>query len=377
MFETTELFEANITAETKIIVNQGGTWSGKTYSILQAIAYFALIDPNSLITIVGQDIPNLKAGALRDFQNIIADNPIIDAQISDYNKSDRIYKFINGSTIEFKSYDNSQDAKSGKRDYLFLNEANGIDRQIAKQLLLRTKKKAFIDFNPDAEFWVHEDYLNNPTAKFIYSDHRNNPFVPNENRAEIEALKDIDIELWKVYARGITGRIEGLIYRNWTIGNSFPDVEFVYGLDFGYNHPTTLVKCGWDENKFYLEEVIYESGLTTADLIAKMQKLNIGQKEIFADAARPDTIEELYRAGFNVFSADKSVKDGINTLKSKPIILVDSPNGVKEFKTYKWKTDKNGKAIDEPVKFNDDFCDAARYGIFNGTKSNTKKISWF
>ena len=108
-----------------------------------------------------------------------------------------------------------------------------------------------------------------------------------------------------------------------------------------------------------------------------MAKLNIGQKEIFADAARPDTIEELYRSGFNVFSADKSVKDGINTLKSKPIILINAPNGVKEFKTYKWKTDKNGKAIDEPVKFNDDFCDAARYGIFNGTKSNTKKISWF
>ena len=93
MFETTELFEANITAETKIIINQGGTWSGKTYSILQALAYFALTDPNSLITIVGQDIPNLKAGALRDFQNIISDNPIVDAQISDYNKSDRIYKF--------------------------------------------------------------------------------------------------------------------------------------------------------------------------------------------------------------------------------------------------------------------------------------------
>ena len=370
MFETTELFEANITAETKIIVNQGGTWSGKTYSILQALAYFALTDPNSLITIVGQDIPNLKAGALRDFQNIISDNPIVDAQISDYNKSDRIYKFVNGSMIEFKSYDNSQDAKSGKRDYLFLNEANGIDRQIAKQLLLRTKKKAFIDFNPDAEFWVHEDYLNNPTAKFIYSDHRNNPFVPNENRAEIEALKDIDIELWKVYARGITGRIEGLIYRNWTIGNVFPEVDYVYGLDFGYNHPTTLVKCGWDENKFYLEEVIYESGLTTADLIEKMQKLNIGQKEIFADAARPDTIEELYRAGFNVFSADKSVKDGINTLKAKPIILVDSPNGVKEFKTYKWKTDKNQRVLDEPVKFDDHAMDAMRYGVFTHLQIN-------
>ena len=192
MFETTELFDENINATTKVVVNQGGTWSSKTYSILQALSYIALTDAGCLITIVGQDIPNLKRGALRDFQNIYLDTPLIEAEITNFNKSERTFHFRNGSIIEFQSYDNQQDAKSGKRDYLFINEANGIDVSICKQLIIRTKKKVFIDFNPDAEFWVHEEYLNNPIATFLYSDYRNNPYVPQSIIDEIEGLKAID-----------------------------------------------------------------------------------------------------------------------------------------------------------------------------------------
>jgi len=378
MFQTTKLFRANLEADTKIVINQGGTWSSKTYSILQALTYIALTDSGCLITIVGQDIPNLKRGALRDFQNIYYDSPVIEKQITNFNKSERTYQFGNGSIIEFMSYDNAQDAKSGKRDYLFLNEANGIDVGIAKQLIIRTKKRVFIDYNPDAEFWVHTEYLDNPSASFIYSDHRNNQFVPDEIRAEIEDLKNKDIELWKVYARGVTGRIEGLIYRHWSQVDSFPhDVPFVYGLDFGYNHPSALIKTGWSDEAFYVEEMIYGSGYTTADLISEMKKLGLGNVEIYGDAARPDTIEEMCQAGFNVFSAEKPVKDGINAVKSRPLRVVGSPNVVQELKTYKWRADKNGKALDEPVKFNDDAMDAMRYGIYNGMKQANLRISWF
>jgi len=378
MFETTELFDENINATTKVVVNQGGTWSSKTYSILQALSYIALTDAGCLITIVGQDIPNLKRGALRDFQNIYLDTPLIEAEILSFNKSERTFHFRNGSIIEFQSYDNQQDAKSGKRDYLFINEANGIDVNICKQLIIRTKKKVFIDYNPDAEFWVHEEYLNNPIATFLYSDYRNNPYVPQSIIDEIEGLKAIDYELWKVYARGVTGRIEGLIYRHWNTSNAFPtDIPFVYGLDFGYNHPTALIKTGWSDTTLYAQELIYESGLTTAALIDRMRNLDLGSVQIYGDAARPDTIEELYQAGFNVYSAEKPVKDGINAIKSKPLFIIDSPNLVKELRTYKWKVDKNNKPLDEPVKFNDDGMDAMRYGFYNGLKAANKKISWF
>lgn len=377
MFEVGELFEKNYNCPTKLAINQGGSWSGKTYTILQVLLTIA-ISETCTITITGQDIPNLKSGALRDFQNIIFDYPILNSKIVEYNKSDRVYTFINGSIMEFKSYDSWQDAKAGKRQYLFINEANGINYEIAKQLILRTTKRVFIDYNPDSEFWVHQNYLNNPKATFFYSDHRMNPYVPEETRQELEALKQTDFELFKIYARGVTGKIEGLIYRHWTRGEVFPkDIDYVYGLDFGYNHPTSLIKCGWDDEKYYVQEMIYESGLTTPELIKKINLLNVDQVEIFADSARPDTIEELYQAGFNVHSSDKSVKDGINCVKSKPLVVVNSPNIEKELKTYKWKVDKNNNPIDEPVKFNDDAMDALRYGLYNGTKHLKSKASWF
>jgi phage terminase large subunit len=160
---------SNIDIKKRVIcVNQGGTSSGKTYSILQVLFTLAITQPNQTITIVGQDIPNLKRGAIRDSQNIINSSDYIQSQITKYNSSDKIYYFKNNSIIEFASYENSQDAKNGKRDYLFINEANGIDYSIYSELELRTSKRIFIDYNPNFEFWVHNKVLSqNNVAYFI------------------------------------------------------------------------------------------------------------------------------------------------------------------------------------------------------------------
>ena len=130
MFQTSVIFERNYNSTAEVVVNQGGTSSGKTYSILQVLCLKAIAEPDQVISVVGQDVPNLKSGALRDMQTIVASSPDIQSWIKGYNASDRIYSFQNGSLIEFKSYQDSQDAKSGKRDYFFLNEANGINFEI-------------------------------------------------------------------------------------------------------------------------------------------------------------------------------------------------------------------------------------------------------
>lgn len=372
--KSTDLFAANYNAKESIVVNQGGTWSGKTYAILQTLLVLATETPKAVITIAGQDMPNLKAGALRDFANILEENPNLKAWIWKHNKSDHIYYFRNGAKVEFKSYENWQDAKSGKRQFLFINEANGFSFEVAEQLILRTTIRTFIDFNPDAEFWVHEHYKNKPDVVWFFTDHRHNPHVPEKTRERIEDLKNKDLELWKVYARGMTGKVEGLIYRNWEITDEFPTERFIdscYGLDFGFNHPTALIEVGWTETEYYARELIYESGLITPTLAERMEALNLGTKQIFADAARPDTISELCQAGFNVIPADKTVKDGINAVKAKPLKIYQSPGMFKEIKAYRWKVDRNGKPVDEPVKVNDDAMDATRYAIYNGTKGET------
>lgn len=376
--QVTPLYDAIMNCDKEVICLQGGTWSAKTYTTLQTLLERSTTEEKKIITIAGQDMPNLKVGPIRQIEQIIADNIAFKNQLKKHNKSEFTYLFKTDSIIEFKSYENFQDAKSGKRDYLFINEGNGFAYEVAKQLMLRTSIQSFVDFNPDAEFWLHEHYKGNPKAQWFYSDHRHNPFVPQKIRDEIEALKDVDYELWKVYARGMTGKIEGLIYRNWDIVDEFPEDSFIdkcYGLDFGYNHPTALVEVGWTETATYWRELIYESKLTTADLITRMRALNLAKsKQIWADAARPDTIEELSQAGFNIKPADKSVKDGINSVKSKPLKLYRSPGLVKEIRAYKWKTDKNGKPVDEPIKINDDGMDAGRYATYNGM--NKPKLTY-
>jgi phage terminase large subunit len=60
------LFKRNYASTAHIVINQGGTSSGKTYAIEQVLFCLACEKDKQVITVVGQDIPNLKAGALRD-----------------------------------------------------------------------------------------------------------------------------------------------------------------------------------------------------------------------------------------------------------------------------------------------------------------------
>ncbi len=138
-----------------------------------------------------------------------------------------------------------------------------------------------------------------------------------------------------------------------------------YGLDFGYNHPTALVKVTENDNKFFAEQLIFESHLTNQQLIERLKQLNINRNaEIFADYSRPEQIREIYLAGFNIKDANKDVKKGIDSVKSKELYIHEnSIDLIKELRTYSWKKDRNEKLIDEPVKINDDLCDALRYCI--------------
>jgi phage terminase large subunit len=372
MFKTSILYEANYNATEDILINQGGSSSGKTYSILQVL-FTKAIQESNVITVVGESIPNLKAGALRDALDIYNNSQVLKSFISDYNRTDRIFHFTNGSIMEFKSYETSQGAKSGKRDYLFINEAQGISPEIFNELHIRTKKQTYIDYNPNAEFWVHEQIIGQAGSKLFISDHRHNPFVPEKIRAKIEALRYKDMELFKVYARGMTGKIEGLIFRNFNIVDDVPlGAELIgCGMDFGFtNDPTTFIKVFRYNSEIYLHELIYETGLTNSDIAKKLTHFGINrQMRIIADSAEPKSIEDLRRFGFTVEGAKKgkdSIINSIDTLKQHTLnITKTSVNTLKEFRAYKWSVDSSGKSINTPVDFNNHCIDAIRYVALN------------
>ncbi|MEI7668923.1 MAG: terminase large subunit, partial [Pseudomonadota bacterium] len=291
-----------------------------------------------------------------------------------YNKSDRIFEFKSGSIMEFKSYSDMQDAKSGKRDYLFVNEANGITYGMFNELHLRTKVRTFIDYNPNTEFWVHEKLIGKEGSLLLVSDHRSNPFIEDKIRNKIEALKEVDLESWRVYARGLTGKIEGLIFRNWQRVYIFPaDAKLLgYGLDFGFtNDPTALVEIRQQNGELFIKSLIYETGLTNQDISGRLDTLGISRNEdIICDSAEPKSIEELRRMGWRVEGANKgkdSITNSIDILKRYRMNIVgDSGALVRELNSYKWKVDKQtGKAINEPVDFLNHSIDSIRYFALN------------
>ena len=372
MISTSALYRQNFVSNADIVVNQGGTSSGKTYAILQVL-FAKAISETCIITVVGQDIPNLKVGALRDAIDIHNGDEAIKQQVTFYNRSDRVFSFLNGSIIEFNSYDNDQDAKSGKRDYLFVNEANGIPYNIFEQLSLRTRKQVYIDYNPDTSFWVHDKVIPLPNAELIISDHRHNPFLSDKIREKIEALKSKDLDLWKVYARGITGRIEGLIFKKWYILNEgFNDKKLIgYGIDFGFtNDPTSLIEVRMQDGELYVKELIYETGLTNKDISDRMLGLGVSKGSlIVADSAEPKSIEELRRYGWTIDGVKKgkdSVMFGINLLKGYAInVHSSSRNLIKELEQYKWKVNKNGDSLNVPIDEYNHAIDALRYLIMH------------
>lgn len=376
--EYTNVFERNLQAyqekKYRVIANQGSTRSGKTYSISQLLALFIPHKEKVTISVVSPSLPHLKRGARRDILKILEDAGIYTDE--QFNKTDNVYHYPNGSYIEFFGAEDSGKVRGPGRDILYINEANLLPYNIYQQLALRTKKTIFLDFNPvDEMSWVY-DVADKEGNILIHSTYKNNPFLPKEQIEEIESLKDADENLWKVFGLGERGKSQEIIYTHWRTGQ-FPDgCEVCYGLDFGYSVPTALVKVGFKENQTYVQEMLYETKLTTTDLIERLKVLNIQRAdEVFCDNAEPKTIEELVRAGFNAKPAEKDVYAGIQKVKSQPLnITPDSSNLIKEIKSYKWKVDKDGKVHpdESPVKIWDHLCDAMRYAVF--TKLNRPKF---
>ena len=361
--KSTVIFEKNyeaISGDKRFIINEGGSRSSKTYSLCQLMIIYCLQNNNKVVSVIRKTFPALRATVLRDFIEILKDIGLYKQEA--HNKSEHIYTFANGSMIEFFSVDNEQKIRGRKRDIAWLNEANELYFDDYTQINMRTEDKLIFDYNPsDSASWLYE--LPKDESTLIKSTYRDNPFLPDSIKAQIEDLKRTDEALYQIYALGEKAVSKSNIYSNWSFVTHRPArfVKYVYGIDFGYNHPTALIRVYYCDNDIYIEPVIYESYLTTTMLIEKLGTLGIEQTvTILADYSRPEIIQEMNIAGYDVQNANKVVKKGIDNLKTFGVICQDDKAIRREYENYKWK--KIGDQIlDEPVKLFDDAMDAIRY----------------
>jgi phage terminase large subunit len=314
------------------------------------------------VSIVRKTFPALRATVMRDFFEVLKDLELYEK--SSHNMSENIYRFANGSIVEFFSVDDEQKVRGRKRDIGWCNEANELWFEDFQQLNMRTETKMIFDYNPsDSSSWLYE--LPKDESLLIKSTYKDNPFLPESIIRQIEDLARTDEALYQIYALGEKAISKTNIFNTWEFITQKPErfTNYVYGLDFGYNHPTALMRVYWCEGDIYIEPVLYESYLTTSELIERFKQLNIENTvDILADYSRPEIIAEMQNAGFNVNNANKNVKSGLNAVKTFKVWCKQDENLKKEYENYKWK--KIGDNItDEPIKLYDDAMDAVRYAV--------------
>lgn len=350
---------------------QGGTSASKTISILLCLINFAQSDKVPTITsIVSESFPHLKRGAIRDFKQIMLEhNYWKDAH---WNATDCVYTFETGSKIEFFSVDQPGKVRGPRRDRLFGNEANNFSFEAFEQLEVRTKQFVFLDWNPTNEFWYYTEVEGKrDDVERIILTYKDNEALSKEIVASIEQRKPRK-GWWQVYGEGLLGEVEGKIYKEWQIIDELPhEAKLIRrGLDFGYsNDPSALVDIYKYNGAYILDEIAYQKELSNkqiADIILNCEKVTT-----YADSSEPKSIDEIRSYGITILPAAKgpgSVLQGIQYVQDlKVFITKRSVNIIREYRNYLWRTDREGRIINEPEHQFSHSMDAIRYG-FDGYK---------
>lgn len=389
-FEVTPTFEKNYDCEKKIVVNRGGTRSGKTVGIMQlAVLYLftGYVKPGLILeagtwSTVRKFSASLDKTVIVDFEEQLDTLGVYD--LVKHNKTKKTYIYKN-RMVEFIGADDQQKLRGAKREILHCNEGNELLWKDWQQLIFRTTERVYIDFNPDDEnVWINTEieqkrqHIKGDVAVYV-SSYLDNTFLPQSLVEEITYLKDTDPDFWKVFGLGEYGSVKGLIFDNWNVKSLPPGATLLgYGLDFGFtNDPTALTAVYKSAGQLWFKQEVYERRLTNNDISDRLRSAGIGHStEIIADSAEPKSIEEIYRLGWNIKPAAKgpdSIKAGIDILKRWVCnVTPESVDLIKERKTYKWLQDKEGNYINKPVDFNNHAIDSIRYFALNKLKVNNQ-----
>ena len=365
MYQVTTTFQKIANLNKRIRIIQGGSSAGKTIALILYLIDYAQSHKNKTISIVSATLPHLKKGAIKDFTSIMQEHGYF--KDDSWNKTNFIYSFETGSTIEFFSADQPAKVRGPRRDVLFINECNNLPFETYTQLAIRTNDFIFLDYNPVSSFWVHEEVIPKFEHDFIIVTYKDNEALPETIIRELESRRN-NKAFWQVYGEGKIGEATHRIYKGWLMCDDVPhEARLVrFGLDFGYtNDPTAIVGIYYYNGGYILDEIIYQKGLSNKD-IADILNLQ-GKATCVADSAEPKSIDEIKSYGVIVLPATKgagSVTQGIQYIQEQKISVTKrSTNLWKEYNNYLWVTDRDGKILNVPQDFLNHTMDSIRYGF--------------
>ena len=356
----------------KEVVVYGGAGSGKSYTVAQFLIIEKLLKQrNKRLLVTRKYNPSLRVTTWRLIHELLNDLEIPYLE----NKTEQVLQLPRRNEIFFRGLDDAEKIKSSEFNYIWIEEATEFEFEDYLQLKLRLRRatnsvnQMFLTFNPVAG-WTQKQFFEQESddVAILHTTYLDNPFLDIEYTKMLELLKDQDEAYYQIYTLGQFAILKNKIYSNYQIVSKMPGSfdEIIYGVDFGYNNPSVILEIGLKDDNIYITKELYETRLTNEELIEKLKYFVKNKNaEIYADSAEPARIEEISRAGFNIYPAKKDIKNGIDFIKRKKIYIHETcTNTIKEIQSYKWKEKKDGEILDEPVKFLDHAMDALRYAVY-------------
>jgi phage terminase large subunit len=371
----------------------GGRDSAKSYFAAQKVIIDTMRKPYSRFILVRKVYADIKDSQYQTIKDIVNSYGLMDHFHFTENPLRIVFK-RNGNTILSRGLDKEHKTKSIKDPtgvwYEEMNEIKFNDFLKTTTSLRGGIIQEIATFNPEMETdWINAYFFPNkqsyekPDGNFnwvtsirndttiLHTTYKDNKYCTEQSVELLESFKQTDENYFKIYSLGLWGGVlEGLIYENWEIIEKVPiEAEIIaYGLDFGFtNHETAIAKVYVNGKDLIIDEVLYGKGLSNIQIATALKDIKIGNTEVIADSAEPKSIAQLFDLGINVIDAIKgkdSVLAGIHKVKEYNIkITAQSRNGIRELKHYRWKMDRNGESLNEPIKMYDHLLDAVRYVV--------------
>jgi phage terminase large subunit len=366
-----------VESHNRYLILYGGAGSGKSYFACQKFIARMTNEPNHRFLFVRKVARTIRNSQFKLFKDLVSEYGILDKFVIRESEMGIVHKASKNEIIS-AGCDDIEKLKSIQGvTGIWIEETTELTEDDFQQIDLRLRgetknyKQIIMTFNPiSALHWLkRKPFEDSFVLKTTYHD---NNFIDNEYKQTLENLENQNLNLHRIYALGEWGVLEELIYRPFELLQEYPTEfdETYYGLDFGFNNPTALIKVQVKDQIIYLTEMLYKTGLTNSDVIKELERLKISKSDlIYCDSAEPGRIEDISRAGYLAKPSDKSVKDGIDYVKTCKIFSnYDNKNLNNEVLSYSYKKDKSGNVIDEPVKFNDHLLDALRYALYTHNK---------
>lgn len=371
----------------RYIVLPGGRDSAKSHSIASTLVVRGYQE--SLLILCTRQIQN----TIKDSVHTLLKNKIeylglskafhiTDNEIrGKYNNTKFIFKGLKHNVEEIKSLEGV--------NICWVSEARTISNDSWEILIptIRAEGSQFyIDLNPDQEDDpTYERFVKaqRPDIRCIHMTYKDNPFLTETSKKEIEYLKNTNEELYNwIYGGQCRETTEAKILTNIVVHDFdyIPGKVLHNGLDFGYIDANSLMQDFICDNELYIYRELYQNNLNPDELRDVLVNTDwiIGQ-DVFADSSRPEIISLLNNTRkFRIFPVKKSIgsqRDGkrykwacamyLKQFKKIHIHATNCPNAAREFKRWSWETTKEGKILEYPADGDDHSVDGVIYSLEN------------